>query len=386
MELTGYRRTDGRIGIRNHVLIVPTSVCANETARFTASKVEGSLYLPNQGGCSLSQRDYKITIDTLSGIAINPNVFGAVIIGIGCEVMQAQLLAGRIRERTNKPVEVFVIRGEGGMAKTIEKAANAAKAMIGQSNSIQRESISISDIILGTECGGSDPTSGLAANPVLGIISDLLVKQGGTSILSETPEMIGTEHILAKRCKDEFLSGQLLNMITSYENDFLKCGENPRSGNPTPGNIAGGITTLEEKSLGCIHKGGGSTIQEVLEYAQEPKEKGLIVMDTPGQDIASIAGMAAAGAQIVVFTTGHGTPTGFGVVPVIKITANPETSVLMADHIDFDCSSVIQGNMKIEAAAGLLFVMMEKIINGQPARAEALGLNDMSMARYCNFA
>jgi len=386
MELKGYRRTDGRVGIRNHVLILPASICANETARFTATNIEGSLYLPNQGGCSLSKRDYKITMDTLSGIAANPNVFGVIIIGIGCEVIQAQSLAKEIRKKTNKPMEVFIIRKEGGMNKTMEKAIKAAKSMVLLGNSMKREIISISDIILGTECGGSDPTSGLVANPVVGIVSDILVQHGGTSILSETPEMIGAEHILAGRCKSRELSEQLLHMVKSYENDFLRAGENPRNGNPTPGNIEGGITTLEEKSLGCILKGGESMIDEVLEYSQEPRHKGLVVMDTPGQDVASIAGMAAAGAQIIIFTTGHGTPTGFGIVPVVKVTANSETGHLMKEHIDFDCSNVIQGSRTMDEAANGLYLLMVKMINGQTSKAENLGFNDMSISRYCNFA
>jgi len=386
MKLSGYFRPDGKMGIRNHVLILPSSLCASETARYVSMNVPGSLYLPNQGGCSLGRRDYQVTLDTLTGIALNPNVFATVIIGNGCEVMQADCLADHIRNKTTKPLEAFIIRDEGGSIKTIEKAVNTAKSLVREAGKIQREEISISDIILGTECGGSDPTSGLASNLVIGRCSDRLIELGGTSILSETPEMLGAEHILARRCHDEVTRSKLLNMIKDCERDFKIVGEDPRNGNPTPGNIAGGITTLEEKSLGCIHKGGNGMIQEVLEYAKWPSKKGLIIMDTPGQDIASIAGMAAAGTQVVLFSTGHGTPTGFGILPVIKITGNRSTAISMADHIDFDCSDIIMNGSNLNATSDQLFHLIEEVINGKETKAEILGFNDMSMARYCNFA
>lgn len=205
-------------------------------------------------------------------------------------------------------------------------------------------------------------------------------------ILSETPELLGTEEILAGRCRNEEISRRLLRMIAYYEEDFRRVGENPRSGNPTPGNIAGGITTLEEKSLGCIHKAGSSIINEVVEYGAPIKKKGLVVMDTPGQDIASILGMAAAGAQAVIFSTGHGTPTGSAILPVIKLTANSETAEKMADNTDFDCSGVLEGLCSMENAGAELFDMVEEVCNGRRTKAEELGFQDVSMARYCNFA
>ena len=204
--------------------------------------------------------------------------------------------------------------------------------------------------------------------------------------MSETPELIGTEPILSQRCKNREVSRQVLQMIADYEEDFKRVGENPRSGNPTPGNIAGGITTLEEKSLGCIHKAGSSIINEVVGYAEPIHEKGLVVMDTPGQDIASIIGMAAAGAQAVIFSTGHGTPTGSGIIPVIKLTANRETALKMADNIDFDCSGILEGICSINDSGEALFQLVSQVCNGLETKAEQLGFQDVSMARYCNFA
>ena len=198
--------------------------------------------------------------------------------------------------------------------------------------------------------------------------------------------MIGAEHLLAKRCRTKELGDSLLAMISGFEESFRLVGENPRYGNPTPGNKAGGITTLEEKSLGCIHKAGTAPISQVVGYAKPITQKGLAVMDTPGQDIASIAGMAAAGAQAVVFTTGHGTPTGFGILPVIKITANSSTAKAMQDHIDFDCSDVLEKGLPIQDAGEELMKLLIEVCEGRETKAELLGFNDMSMARVCNFA
>lgn len=384
--MRGYIRPDGKVGIRNHVLILPCSLCASETARFAAQNVRGTVYVANQGGCSLSRRDLRVTLETLSGLAANPNIYGTILVGNGCEVVQTSLLADKIRHKTCKPLEVLVIREEGGSVRTAARIVELAEKMCAKADQVPAVETAIDQLILGTECGGSDPTSGLAANPVVGVCSDLLVRKGGSVILSETPELIGTEEILGKRCKNEQVKEQLLSMIKAYERDFMLVGENPRSGNPTPGNIAGGITTLEEKSLGCIHKAGSCVIQEVVEYGAPINERGLVVMDTPGQDIASIIGMAAAGAQMVVFTTGHGIPTGSGIVPVIKLTANKETAVLMKDNIDFDCSRVLTEGRPLEDAGRELFELIERVACGQKTKAEELGFQDVSLARYCNFA
>ena len=386
MKIEGYRRKDGRLGIRNHVLVLPCSVCASETARFVSANVPGTIFLPNQGGCSLSRRDLKTTLETLSGAAANPNVYGTILIGNGCEVVQAELLAEEIRKKTNKELQVFVIRECGGSIRTVEKASQAAAEMVTRAASVTRTGADVAELILGTECGGSDPTSGLVANPVVGKCSDILIAQGGTAILSETPELIGTEQILSKRCVTGDVGERLLKMIGDYEADFLNVGENPRYGNPTPGNIAGGITTLEEKSLGCIHKGGSSPITDVIGYGEPVRTRGLVVSDTPGQDIASILGMAASGAQIVVFTTGHGTPTGSAIVPVIKLTGNAETYRLMQDNIDFDCSGVLRGEQTMEEAGQMLFAQVVRTANGEQTKAERLGFGEVSIARYCNFA
>lgn len=385
MKFKGYRRPDGKIGIRNHVLVLPCSLCASETARFIASQVPGAVYIPNQGGCAVSAADLEMTFKVLSGFAANPNVYGTVVVGNSCEGVQAHLLVERIKELTNKPLESIVIRDVGGTIKAVELGVKYAMQMSMDASLCEREEADISELILATECGGSDPTSGLAANPTLGYVSDKLVSIGATSILSETTELMGTEDILAARCADERVAKELLAMIKNNEDHFALAGENIRDGNPSPGNKEGGLTTIEEKSLGCINKAGYSTISEVYGYGEQVDKKGLVVMDTPGQDIASIAAMVAGGAQIVVFTTGRGTPTGNGIVPVIKITGNSETYGLMSDNLDFDASAIVAGKASIADTGEKLFQLLMEVANGKMSKAEALGFNDMSMARKCNF-
>ena len=385
MKIKGYRRPDGRIGIRNHVLILPCSMCASETARFASSLVAGAVYIPNQGGCAMVKKDLEITLEVLSGFAANPNVYGTVVIGNNCEAVQASILVDKIKEKTNKPVESVVIRDAGGTIKAVEQVVRYAQKMAEDAGLLEKEEADISEIIFATECGGSDPTSGLAANPVCGVVSDKFVELGATSILSETSELVGAEEVLAPRCKDEETAEKLLRIIKENEEHFERAGESLRFGNPTIGNKEGGLTTLEEKSLGCIHKAGESTINAVYAYGEMITEKGLVVMDTPGQDIASIAAMVAGGAQVVVFTTGRGTPTGNGIVPVIKITGNSETAELMKDNIDFDASAVISGEKTIDELGNELFELVTDVIAGRKSKAEALGFNDMSLARECNF-
>ena len=385
MKFKGYRRPDGKIGIRNHVLVLPCSLCASETARFIASQVPGAVYIPNQGGCAVSAADLEMTFKVLSGFAANPNVDGTVVVGNSCEGVQALLLVERIKALTNKPLESIVIRDVGGTIKAVELGVKYAMQMSMDASLCEREEADISELILATECGGSDPTSGLAANPTLGYVSDKLVSMGATSILSETTELMGTEDILAARCADERVAKDLLAMIKNNEDHFALAGENIRDGNPSPGNKEGGLTTIEEKSLGCINKAGYSTISEVYGYGEQVDKKGLVVMDTPGQDIASIAAMVAGGAQIVVFTTGRGTPTGNGIVPVIKITGNSETYGLMSDNLDFDASAIVAGKASIADTGEKLFQLLMEVANGKMSKAEALGFNDMSMARKCNF-
>lgn len=385
MTFWGYRRPDGKVGVRNHILILPASVCASDTTRIIASQVNGAVTFNNQNGCSQVPSDLQLTLDVMSGFAANPNIYGTIVVALGCENAQADLVVSEIKKRTNKPLKKLVIQEEGGTLKTIEKAVRYAKEMAAEASLLQREEFPMSELIIGTECGGSDTTSGLAANPAIGSLSDKIVELGGTSILSETTELIGAEHILAKRAKNEEVKRRIYEIIERYEKSLELVGEKVREGNPSPGNKAGGLTTLEEKSLGCIHKGGTTTINAVYDYAKDVTEKGLVIMDTPGNDPSSVAGMVAGGCQIVVFSTGRGTPTGNPIVPVIKITGNRETYNRMKDNIDVDCSGFIFGEQTLDELGEILLKEVQEVASGKLTKAEQLGYMEIAIMRAANY-
>lgn len=296
------------------------------------------------------------------------------------------LVAEAIAERTNKPMQRVIIQEAGGTLKAVEQAVRYAKQMVAEAGMVQREEFPISELIVGTECGGSDPTSGLAANPAIGAMSDLVVAAGGTSILSETSEFIGAEHILARRAADKRVHDRIYEITTRFEEHFHAVGEDVRQGNPSPGNKAGGITTLEEKSLGCIHKGGHSVINEVYDYGKQVKShEGLVIMDTPGNDPASVAAMAAGGAQVVVFSSGRGSPIGSPIVPVVKITGNKITFANMEDNIDFNAAPLIYGERTVEELGQDLLRMVVETACGKQTKAESLGFTETAIARLCNY-
>ena len=386
MVFFGYKRPDGRVGIRNKILILPASVCASDTARIVASQVEGAVTFNNQNGCSQVGADQQFTMDVMAGYAANPNVYGTVVISLGCENCQMDMVVEAIRERTNKPLEQFIIQECGGTLKTVERAVRAAKEMAAEASLARREACLVRELIVGTECGGSDPTSGLASNPLIGEMSDRIAVMGGTSILSETTEFIGAEHILARRGATPEISKQIYDIVHRYEKALQLVGEEVRAGNPSPGNKAGGLTTLEEKSLGCIHKGGHGPVNAVYDYAKPVDPyKGLVIMDTPGNDPSSVAGMAAGGCQVVVFSTGRGTPTGNPIVPVIKITGNKLTYASMSDNIDIDASPLLYGEQTMKEMGDLLMRELVDVANGKQTKAEVLGYTEMAIARVCNY-
>ena len=386
MNFYGYKRSDGRVGIRNKVLILPASVCASDTTRIIAQQVVGSVTFNNQNGCSQVASDQQLTMDVMAGFAANPNVYGTVVVSLGCENCQMDLVVKAIQERTNKPLKQVIIQEAGGTLKAIDQAVRYAKEMVAEASLLQKEEFPLSELIVGTECGGSDPTSGLAANVLIGQLSDLMVREGGTSILSETTEFIGAEHILARRAATPEVRERIFEIVHRYEDALRLVGEEVREGNPSPGNKAGGITTLEEKSLGCIHKGGHSPVNAVYDYAKQVAPKsGLVVMDTPGNDPSSVAAMVAGGAQVVVFSTGRGTPTDNPLAPVIKITGNKLTYANMIDNIDVDASPLIYGTKTIEELGQELLKLTQEVACGKQTKAESLGYTEMAIARVCNF-
>ena len=375
MNFQGYRRPDGKAGTRNHVLVIPSVGCSQGTAEAIARGLKGVTYLPNILGCGQVGEDRPLVKKTLVGFGTNPNVFAVLIVGNGCEQLSPEEIAKDITP-SGKRVEIIVIQDVGGTRKTIALGKKIVKEMLQDANNLNREPISLSELILGTECGGSDYTSGLASNPAVGVACDMLVAEGGTVILSETPELIGAEHLLAKRARTPEMAKQVLDAVAWWEKEAISSGQNIREANPSPGNIAGGITTLEEKSLGCIHKAGTSPLEEVTTYASHPTKKGLVYMDTPAHDIEQLTGMVAGGVQIVVFTTGRGNPLGTPIAPVIKITGNRDTYHKMRDNMDMNVSRILQGKETVVEAGKRIFEEVISVASGKVTKAEKLGQRD----------
>lgn len=311
MKFKGFRRPDGQIGIRNSVLVLSAVVCANRVARGISQQVTGTTWIEHQHGCTQLGADAELTARVLIGHGVHPNVYGVVVVGLGCETVRAQNIAAAIKKACPyKPVQLIVIQDEGGSVKATAAGVSAARAMVSEASRLEREDIDASELILGTECGGSDACSGISANPALGFASDLVIDNGGTVILAETTEIIGAEHIIAARAVSDEVSKKCFETIKRCEALATNMGVDMRGGQPTPGNIDGGLSTIEEKSLGCIYKAGSKPLQDVIDYAAHITQKGLVWMNTPGQDVEQLTGMVAGGCHLVVFTTGRGTCCG----------------------------------------------------------------------------
>lgn len=387
VKFWGYRRPDGRVGTRNHVLILATVGCAAETARLAAEGLYGAVSFINQNGCGESSRNLRRTRDVLLGLAAHPNVYGVVAIGLGCEINRMDDFLAELKVRTSKPVEALLIQEEGGTIETVAKAKKIARRMIIEASMCRREECDLSELILGVECGGSDATSGLVSNPVMGLVSDRVVAAGGTSMFSETVEMIGAEHILARRAATPEVGQKILDYVRHREQEQIDAGEDVRKTQPSPGNKDGGITTLEEKSLGCIYKGGSTPIVDMIDCAHAPEKKGLVLMDTPCYDMLSVTAKAAGGCQLIVFTTGRGNAIGNPVVPVMKVTANGETFRRMNDNIDLDMSGVLTENVSLDEMADRTLRQIADTLSGRLTSAEVLGLgySETIISRACEY-
>ncbi|HEY3363550.1 MAG TPA: UxaA family hydrolase [Symbiobacteriaceae bacterium] len=378
----GYRRPDGTVGVRNHVLILPTIVCACKTAEKVTEIVRGTVSFYHQHGCAVVGADQAQTHRTYVNMAAHPNVSSVIIMGLGCEGIQARLVAYDVKQLVPwKRVELVLIQESGGTLQTMADTAKLAAEMVQDASTQQRELIDVSELILATECGGSDACSGLSGNPAVGSCSDLLIDRGGTVILAETTELIGAEHLLAERAVTPALKQRVFDVIDRYEQSVMKMGADFRGAQPAPGNIEGGITTIEEKSLGCIYKAGTKPLQDVIEYAQRPRTKGLVMMDTPGHDIEQITGMVAGGAHVVVFTSGRGTPTGSPIAPTIKIATNSPMFERMRDNMDVNAGTIVTGDETIPDVGQRLFEEVRAVASGKLTRAEILGQDDFGVWR-----
>ncbi len=378
MEFMGYKRENGTIGIRNYIAIIPSVICSSHAARKIAEQVPNSVCLTHPYGCGHFGADWRRIVHTLAGLGKNPNVYGVLVVGLGCENVTAKIIAREV-EKSGKPTEFLDIQKVGGTLKTIEKGVQIASQMRADADKLTRKTFGLDKIVLGLECGGSDATSGIIANPAVGIAADTIVEAGGTVILPEFIEWVGTEHELAKRCVNPKDGEIIIDLINSFTEEAQKQGYNMRM--ISPGNIRGGLTTIEEKSLGTVSKAGKSPIQGLLSYGEPPPGPGLWLMVEPGLDVESMTGLAAAGAQLCTFTTGQGTPTGNAIMPVIKITGNPETMKKMGDDIDLDATSIITGTNTIESFGQKILNEILAVANGKQTIAEKLGHQEFAIWR-----
>ena len=385
LTFTGFPRSDGSVGVRNHLLVLPTCVCSAQCALdiATASGPMGAVSFFHQHGCAQLEFDRLQTLRTLVGTGANPNVAAVLVIGLGCENVTAAEIVDGIRALTGKPVEALTIQDEGGTERTVVRGVEILRRLVGQcvTRTAPGQRVGIDKLILGLECGGSDALSGLTANPVAGWVADQIAAAGGTVILSETTELIGAEHLLAARAVTPCVGQALLATVAHVEDQIKATGVDLRGSQPAPGNIRGGLSSIEEKSLGCIHKGGTSILQEVVSYATRPTKPGLVFMDTPGHDVESVTGMVAGGAQVVLFTTGRGTPTGSPVAPVIKIATNDRLWSLLRPNLDFSAGGVAVGRETVAEAGQRLLDLLLATLSGSLTRSEVLGNREFAIYR-----
>ena len=371
----GYRRPDGKFGARNLVDVIPTTICANDVAQAICRQIQGTIgYFHHQGCCQLPS-DLKRVTEVLIDLGLSANVGAALIVSLGCEGTDHQRVYETIKA-SGKPCEIIHIQELGGTSAGIQAGMDAAQRLVMQISGQQRETCDISNLTMAIKCGGSDTTSGMASNCVIGYVADKLVDLGATVVFGETTEFLGGEHILANRAvggPDGPVAKKIYEIVERMENRAKAIGEDMRGGQPTPGNIAGGLSSIEEKSLGAIVKSGHRPIQGVLEYTDRiTDQKGLWIKDTPGREPEILTGMAATGAQVLMFSTGRGAPQGFCSMPVIKICGNPITYARMSHDMDLNAGRIITGEKTIEQVGEEAFEMLLKVLSGQMTKNEAL--------------
>ncbi len=378
----GYARPDGQVGVRNHVLVVPTVICAAVVAeRIAASIAPAGAALPHLAGCGQLGPDLTVTHETLAAYTRHPNVGAVIVVALGCEQVVAQYLADTARQ-AGKAAQIVSIQGEGGTVRATARGIDIAREFAADLSRAERVWCAASSLVVSVKCGGSDYTSGLASNPVVGRVADTIVDHGGSVVLGEIAEIMGAEHLLAARASAPATAAQLLRVVSRVEAEAMALGLDIRGTQPSPGNIRGGLTTIEEKSLGATHKAGERTrLEDVVSYAARITKPGLTVMDTPGLDVESVTGMVGGGAQVVLFTTGLGTPTGNPIAPVIKITGNARTAQTMADNTDVDVSGILTHAESFEDAAARLFDEVREVASGKQTAAERLGHREFAIHR-----
>ena len=372
----GYVRPDGQVGSRNFVAVIPSVTCANDVAQASCRQVQGCVtYLHHQGCCQMPP-DLERGTDTLISLGKSPNTGAVLIVSLGCEGTDHERMYNEIKA-TGKHVEIIHIQELGGVYNAIRLGTDIARKLVIEVSGMQRQEVGGDRSVMAIKCGASDTTSGMASNCVIGYVADKLVDLGATVVFGETTEFLGGEHILARRAvggAEGPVGCKVLEIVQRLEDRAKAIGEDMRGGQPTPGNIAGGLSSLEEKSLGAIVKSGTKPIQGVLEYPQHAFGcKGLWIKDTPGREPEILTGMAATGAQFMMFSTGRGAPQGFPSMPVIKICGNPNTYERMENDMDLNAGRIITGEKSIEEVGEEAYAKMLRVLSGEMTKNEAIG-------------
>jgi len=389
----GIVRADGRVATRNYIGILTSVNCSATVARMIARhfennlsdfpNVDGVVALTHKTGCGMDSEGEATHLlrRTIAGYARHPNFFSSQLVGLGCEANQVNVLLASQKLKRSDRLEAFTIQEKGGTRKAVENGIARVKEMLPEANKVKRVPVPASHLILGLQCGGSDGYSGISANPALGAAVDLLVRNGGTAILSETPEIYGAEHLLTRRAVSKEVGEKLIARIHWWE-DYTKRNGNEMNNNPSPGNKAGGLTTILEKSLGAVAKGGTTNLVDVYEYAQPVTAKGFVYMDTPGYDPVSATGQVAGGANMICFTTGRGSAYGCKPSPSLKLATNTPLFVHQEEDMDINCGTIIDGTETIQQAGERFFRMILDTASGRKSKSEEFGYGEDEFAPW----
>ena len=390
----GYKRPDGKVGTRNYVAIIGSVNCAASTIRAIQKRfgpeilqrypqIDGIIGLTHKNGCAMGRQGISTLQRVLAGMAVHPNVGAYLLVGLGCEsnqipdlIRERELDAG---SRWKEPLSL-TLQEHQGIAQTVEEGARLIGELLPRVNEVRREPVPVSELTLALQCGGSDGWSGVTANPALGYCADELIRQGGTAILSETPEIYGAEHVLLRRVRSQEVGDKLLERLRWWEH-YARINEMEMDNNPSPGNKLGGLTTIYEKSLGAIAKGGSTPLNAVYEYAEQVTERGLVVMDTPGYDPVSVTGQVAGGATLVVFTTGRGSCFGFKPAPSIKVATNTATYETMRNDMDINAGVVLEGT-SVERVGQQMLEEVIAVASGKQSKSEAQDIGEEEFAPW----
>lgn len=391
----GFHRPDGKVGTRNYLGVVTSVNCSGSVARFIAEEavrsgllddfpgIDGIAPIVHGTGCGMASDDegYDTLFRTLSGYIQHPNFGGVLLVGLGCEMMQVSELVGRDRPRADGSFRYMTIQQSGGTMKTVERGVAMLRELAEVAGKTQRAPAGLDKLVLGLQCGGSDGYSGITANPALGHASDLIVAQGGTTILAETPEIYGAEHLLTARATAPEIADHLMERIGWWERYTAMHG-GKMDNNPSPGNKRGGLTTILEKSLGAVAKGGSAPLSGVLKYGAPPTKSGFLFMDSPGYDPCSVTGQIACGANLVAFTTGRGSVSGYMPTPCLKLATNSDMYARMADDMDVNCGDILTDGISLADKGEAILYQMIDVASGEKTKSERQGFGGVEFVPW----